>query len=272
MKQYKLNLKNFSINVTENGKGAQTIIFIHGNSMSSKIWEKQLSSDALAGYRLLALDLPGHGDSSHSTDPDNNYNVLFYAEIIAAFITETTAQNVILVGHSLGGNVAIETLTLIKDYKGCIQIASSIINNAAQLSETFLPNPALPCFFTADYIEDDVQKFADAVKGINNPPLPDFVTEDYRKTDKNCRSYLAKSVGENKLSDELGILQKATAPILLAIGAEDQLVSKDYLKNLSLNKWGNQVFEIAGAGHCAQYENADDFNAILRSFCQSVLL
>jgi pimeloyl-ACP methyl ester carboxylesterase len=271
MKQYKLNLKNLSINVLENGVGENTIIFIHGNSMSSKIWQTQLADEALTDYRLLALDLPGHGDSSHSTDPDNAYNVLFYGEIIAEFIVETKAQNVILVGHSLGANAVIEALPFINNCKGIVLLSASIVHSAADVAATFLPNPAASIFFNADYIEENVQAFNDAAKSLTNPSLPDFVNDDFRKADKNCRSYLAKSVGENKLSDELGILQKTEMPILLVIGAEDQLIDKEYLKNIALNKWKNQVFEISKAGHCAQFENADGFNTLIDSFCQTLL-
>ena len=270
MAQYKIDLKGFSINIIEKKGSKGTIVFIHGNSMSSKIWQKQLNSNAFAEYRLLALDLPGHGDSSHSIDPDAHYNVLFYAQVLSELIIQIKADNIILVGYSLGGNVIIETLPLIKNCKGCVLLASSLVHNAAELPGTFLPNPVVPIFFTADYTEEDVQKFADVVKGISTPPLPDFVAQDFRKTDKNCRSYLAKSVAENKLSDELGILQKATIPIVLTIGVEDKLVSQDYLKNIPLNKWGNKIFVIENAGHSAQFENDADFNTIISSFMQPI--
>ena len=238
--------------------------------MSSKIWQRQFGSEALAKYRLLAIDLPGHGDSSHSENPDADYNVLFYAKVLADFISKTKAENFILVGHSLGGNVIIETLPLVKDCKGVVILASSLVNNAAQLPQTYQPNPDLAIFFTADYTDQDVLKFVDALNGTTTPPLPAFVADDFRKTDGNCRSYLAKSVGENKLSDELGILQKAKIPILLALGAEEKLINPDYFKNVPMEKWGNKVFVIEKAGHAAQFENADAFNSSIASFCKSV--
>ena len=270
MNEYKLKLQNLLINIVEKEGTKGTILFVHGNSMSSKIWQRQFASEALAEYRLLAIDLPGHGDSAHSQDPDADYNVLFYAKILAEFISKTTSENVILAGHSLGGNVVIETLPLIDNCKGCVILASNLVNNAAQLPQTYQPNPDIAAFFTADYTQEDVLKFVDAVKGTTTPPLPAFVADDFRKTDKNCRSYLAKSVAENKLSDELGILQKVEFPILLTIGAEDKLINIDYFKNVSLKKWGNQVFEIEKAGHSAQFENADAFNISIASFCQSI--
>lgn len=271
MIQYKLTLEKFSINVLERKGEKGTIIFIHGNSMSSKIWQKQFDSEELAEYRLLALDLPGHGESSFSTDPDTDYNVLGYTQVLKEFIDKTKAENIVLVGHSLGGHVAMETLPLIKNCKGCVILASSLINSTAQLPETFLPNPDISCFFSADYTEEDVQKFANAVNGTSNPALPEFVKEDFRKTDKNCRAYLAKSVGENKISDELGILQSIEIPILLTVGEEDKLISRAYFKSAPVKKWGDKVYEIKNAGHSAQFENSDEFDTIIGTFCESIL-
>jgi pimeloyl-ACP methyl ester carboxylesterase len=216
------------------------------------------------------MDLPGHGDSSHSTDPDANYNVLFYGEVLAELIKETNVKNVVLVGHSLGANAVIEALPLIKNCNGCVLLGASLVHSAADVAATFLPNPAVSFFFSADYTEDNVKSFAAAVCSKSDSVLPDFIAEDFKKTDKNCRVYLAKSVGENKLSDELDVLKKSEIPVLLAVGVDDQLISKEYLKNVDLTKWKHQVFEIPKAGHCAQFENANDFNSIVSTFCQSL--
>jgi pimeloyl-ACP methyl ester carboxylesterase len=43
---------------------ARAILLVHGNSSSSRIWQKQLEGPLGGKYRLIAIDLPGHGRSS----------------------------------------------------------------------------------------------------------------------------------------------------------------------------------------------------------------
>ncbi|RLA00888.1 MAG: alpha/beta hydrolase, partial [Gammaproteobacteria bacterium] len=57
------------IAITESGSGETCLLFIHGNSSSKSVFSKQLSSDLAKKYRLIALDLPGHGDSDNALNP-----------------------------------------------------------------------------------------------------------------------------------------------------------------------------------------------------------
>src|SRR5882757_9166310 len=52
----------------KNPEGGKVIFFIHGNSSSSHAWRAQFESELLAGYRLIAFDLPAHGGSAAPQD------------------------------------------------------------------------------------------------------------------------------------------------------------------------------------------------------------
>jgi non-heme chloroperoxidase len=52
------------------------IFFIHGNSQSRNIWDVQLHASQFANYRLIAFDLPGHGQSSASDNKFYDYSVI----------------------------------------------------------------------------------------------------------------------------------------------------------------------------------------------------
>ena len=58
------------------------ILLIHGNSSSSRIWQKQLQGPLGAKYRLIAIDLPGHGASSPPPNPEQDYSGPGYAGCI----------------------------------------------------------------------------------------------------------------------------------------------------------------------------------------------
>ena len=60
------------------------IVLIHGNSSSSRVWSKQLEGSLGKKYRLIAIDLPGHGDSAPAPDPEKDYSAAGYSACIAA--------------------------------------------------------------------------------------------------------------------------------------------------------------------------------------------
>ena len=90
-------------------QGPKSVLFLHGWSCQASDWERTLS--AMDGdYALMALDLPGHGQSEHVTWDDWTITGLARAAFIAA--QEQEAREIILVGHSMGGTVALEAARL----------------------------------------------------------------------------------------------------------------------------------------------------------------
>ncbi|MCX8126341.1 MAG: alpha/beta hydrolase [Dehalococcoidia bacterium] len=80
------------------------VVFLHGGASDSRDWVPvmaQLSAD----YHVLAPDLPGFGKSSNSRE---QYRVVDFTTSVADFIEKTCDRPVALLGHSLGGRVAIE--------------------------------------------------------------------------------------------------------------------------------------------------------------------
>src|SRR3546814_19410795 len=69
------------IAVQDSGGKGPVVLLIHGNSASSEIFCRQFASPLVQDYRLLALDLPGHGASTDAVDPQGSYTVPGYAQM-----------------------------------------------------------------------------------------------------------------------------------------------------------------------------------------------
>ncbi len=81
---------------------SQTIFFIHSNSGSSDTWHRQYNSHVFINYRLVAIDLPGHGGSGPSPNPDKDYSLPALGEIVADAVKRLSADKpYILAGLSL---------------------------------------------------------------------------------------------------------------------------------------------------------------------------
>ena len=91
----------------DRGEGPYTLVFVHGLATYLKAWTHNMAI-LTTQYRCVALDLPGYGRSSKGDYP---YGMAFFAEQVRAFCTALNLESVVLVGHSMGGQVAL-TLSL----------------------------------------------------------------------------------------------------------------------------------------------------------------
>ena len=93
------------------GTGATTLVFVHGWSCDRNHWRHQM--DSLQGeYQVIALDLAGHGASGKGRTA---WSIANFANDVAAVVRAADARNVVLIGHSLGGPVALEAGLLLPD-------------------------------------------------------------------------------------------------------------------------------------------------------------
>lgn len=85
------------------GQGNITIAFIHGWSCDSRYWYQQISYFSKK-YQVITIDLAGHGNSELSR---KDYTMKAFVEDIAAVFSKVNAKNVILAGHSMGGEITL---------------------------------------------------------------------------------------------------------------------------------------------------------------------
>jgi len=100
-----------SIAYSVSGRGPVTLVFVHGWSCDRGYWREQI--EAFRGdYRVVALDLAGHGQSGSGR---SDWSIANFAADVTAVIRAVGARDVIVIGHSMGGPVAIETATRLPD-------------------------------------------------------------------------------------------------------------------------------------------------------------
>ena len=99
-------LHHIDVHYTDQGDPAlPAIVLIHGLGCSTKYWTCVFEAPEFSGYRILALDLPGFGLSEK---PDTyDYSLHSQADITYALVRELGIPRFTLIGHSMGGAVAI---------------------------------------------------------------------------------------------------------------------------------------------------------------------
>lgn len=90
------------------GEGEATVLLVHCWMCERTFWSEQVPVLA-AHYRTVALDLPGHGEAGTAREA---WTVAGFGEDVAAFIDDLGLDDVVLVGHSMGGPVSLRAAAL----------------------------------------------------------------------------------------------------------------------------------------------------------------
>lgn len=257
----KIKINGLTINYQEtNPELEDTVIFIHGNSHSLKTFEHQFSDRNLNKYRLIALDLPGHGDSSRS----NDYTIPAFAELLSSFIKEKALSNYILVGHSLGGHIAIESID-VSTPKGILLFGTPPVKEVFEPAKCFKANEELGLLFKEALAEDEVLR---VIKTFYHSPVDTSIDViDIKSVDPVFKRKLVESCGKNILKNEFVLLKNFTGIISIFHGAHDCYLQKEYLAELDLPLWKNQLIEF-DSGHNIHKELPEKFNLELNDFAQ----
>lgn len=254
---------------TTSGRGP-AVLLIHGNSASGRSFLHQLNSPLGERCRLIALDLPGHGQSDNAPDPSSVYTLPGYAQIVAAVVNQLALEQVVLVGWSLGGHIALEAEPLLPQVAGLLIFGTPPLAFPPAMAEAFLPHPAMGAAFKADLTDAEMDGYVQAFFQPGVTELPEAFRADVRRTDGRARATMAASIQPNGYRDEVAIVANLTKPLAVIQGEHEQLINLAYLQSLPMpTLWRKAVQVIPAAGHAPHWEQPEEFNRLLAEFIQA---
>ncbi len=246
------------------GDTGPALIMLHGNSLSSETFMAQFDDVLLEGFRLLAFDFPGHGQSSYASDPATEYNLFAFRDLMVEAVEKLGLDQFILMGHSLGGHVAMECLPLLPACKGIFLWGAPPVKLPLNTEELFNPIPESALLFTEKLTAADIRKLA---RLLGCEAHLQSISSMIECTDPAFRQYLPLSFGMGKVSDEYQLLKQSGIPVAIVQGASDQLISMAYLKSLDLPMlWRNNILMLKNACHSPQMDHPTVFNNLIVQF------
>lgn len=267
-----------SVAYIDEGVGDRTLIMIHGLATYLPSWYPQF--DHLKKFnRCIALDLPGYGRSSKGNYPAT---MTYYASIIRSLIQELEIENPVLVGHSMGGQIAVTTVL---EYP---ELFKDLILLAPAGFETFTEQQAalLKAATTVDVIcsaTDDQVRANWKLNFFDMPETVEFMIEDRLKMKEasDFRLYgqsVVRSVSgmlDEPIFERLKELKTRT---LVAYGANDALIPNRYLNpqltTKSVAEKGVEQIQntsltlVPECGHFMTYDQPEVVNEIIDSFLE----
>jgi pimeloyl-ACP methyl ester carboxylesterase len=239
-----------TIRYEDAGRGDPAIVFVHGWSCDRSYWTPQIQHFSKS-HRTVSVDLGGHGESGLGR---GDWTMTAFGADVTAVLNALDVRNVVLVGHSMGGPVIVETALLVPgrvaalvsvDHFADVDGPMSAADRERQLARlrddfrgatetwvrTFFPPDADPLL-----VDDIVHDMASAPSGVGVSALD------------HVRRY-----------DEAAALARTPVPM--------RMINSDlWPTNLDAARRHKPDIELAmmtGVGHFPHLEAPDRFNALL---------
>jgi pimeloyl-ACP methyl ester carboxylesterase len=266
---------------SDSEKGKTTLMFVHGLASNQKGWQKnipELSRD----FRCISLDLPGYGLSSSGPFPKS---MEFLAQAVALFAMKMELKKVILVGHSMGGQIAM-TLSIKKFFpiEGLVLLAPAgfelfTSSEKEWLTRFFSPEILfhLPDFQMVRNFESNFYRMPEDAR---------FMIEDRRKLSRDSQRFrqYCETVSGNLMAmlnepvhSRLNLIR---VPTFILFGEEDKLIPNRLLHGRSSTRKigeaghkalpNSKLMFLPKCGHFLQWECSSLVNYWLKDFLEKL--
>jgi pimeloyl-ACP methyl ester carboxylesterase len=268
-----------------------TLVFIHGWLNSRVYWQPVISLLSL-DFQCLSYDLRGFGESQSqvtsdieltttsssmvSSALDSLYSPSAYAQDLTVLLEHLNISSAWLIGHSLGGTIALWTATKLPDcVQGviCINAGGGIYLKEAfeqfrAAGQKFLQvrprwlcqMPLIDLLFTKASVLRPLERYWARQR------LIDFVVAD----PEAALGTLLDSTTEEEVNSLPQLVSKLKQPVYFLAGADDKVMEPKYVRHLASFHWlfqyvGDNVIEIPNCGHLAMLEQPEAVSEYIRS-------
>ena len=256
-KQITIRDKQVEINYFQQGQGDTTLLFLHGWCIDATYWKNQVVYFS-NNYNVCAIDLPGFGNSKAKR---TNWTIEEYANDVTAFMVTMNLKNVVIIGHSMAGEIMLQTA--LNNHPKIAGIVG--VDNFKLIDVSFTPEQMKQITDFLPMLEKDFKNSAPVYADLMLfHPTTSKEVKDRVKTDfANSDSVIGYGTFMNQMQYAFTDAQRL-----------EQLNYKLYLINsdgfptneIGLNnhcKNSFQVETISATGHYPMIEKPAEFNLIL---------
>jgi pimeloyl-ACP methyl ester carboxylesterase len=235
------------------GKGRPTLLFIHGWCSNLEHWEPQARAFTRR-HRVVRVDLRGHG---RSDAPAKGYTIRGFADDVAALARSLRVRSAVVVGHSMGGRVALELARRHRErFRALVLVDTPLVLAPAAVAGQFVEALEGP-----DYPAPLGEFFARFFSDASDRNLAARVVAEAMRTPQHAAAGAMRGL----LAFNSAAAAKRVRQPALFVAAAQAAARWDALRELLPQV---QFARVVGAGHFLQLEAPEQFNAMLRRFVE----
>lgn len=254
-----------------------TVLLVHGLGTSVVTWRQNVDPLVSAGYRVLALDLPGHGDSDKPRDL--SYDPVAGAELLRHFLQSQDVQQASLVGSSAGGLVvSLFALAYPERVEKMVLVAPGGLGRRVSWVLRLMSVPGLGELIYHPKLQNDNDLSRQLF--FQPPPFLEDVLREMsrvrnlpgsrRATLKGVRSSV-NLFGQRQRRYILHRLKGLSKPMMTVWGEEDRILPVSHAATVRRELPQTIVRVIPRCGHWPHMERAEEFNELLIRFLRGSL-
>jgi len=248
-------------------KDKPTLLFLHGVGGDLDAWQYVIKPLQAKGYNTIAMDLRGHGYSSHPRTPQS-YNLSHLVKDIEEILKAEKQKEIILIGHCYGANIAL-MFTL----KNPHMVKKLIVIGASYCPPPYLKNAILR---KGAALATNVATLLSlpARKPWHSPYPPGKYHKDYEwfglaRTiwHNSLRSYTqtSKQIENFNVLDQL---PKIKVPTLIIAGEKDSIYPLPLSEKLHQEIPNSKLEVIKNANHVLPMNNPEEITSLIFNFCK----
>jgi pimeloyl-ACP methyl ester carboxylesterase len=240
-----------NIHSSSAGKGPKTVILVHGWTCDETTWNAQVP-ELSKEYRVITLDLPGHGRSG--SPKDGKLSMDLFARAVEAVRKDSKAERVVVVGHSMGTPVVIDYARLYPEHTAAMVFVDGMVT------------------MTAGYRVPDANSMQgpDGRKARENMIRGMFSASTTPDEQKRILSMMLAAPESTAVGALQATVDSASwkgdvfrEPVLGLYADHSGAGNREYMKTHFPNM---DYHEIAGTGHFLMIEKPQEFNRLLMAF------
>jgi pimeloyl-ACP methyl ester carboxylesterase len=242
------------------------VVLLHGFGEDSSVFLHQIKA-LKNNFRCIVPDLPGSG-KSNTLELSTTITINDYAHCIDGLIASVSLQKIIILGHSMGGYIALAFAklfankiagfgllhsTAFEDTVEKIDIRKRAIETINNYGAYSFLKTTIPLLFSQKYQQENLKNIIEIVekaKQFNNTTLQQYYTAILQR------------------HNSIAVLENATTPVLFIAGYNDTVVPLQQSLQQSYLPQQSHFYILKQSAHMGMLEETQTFNTILLQFCK----
>jgi 3-oxoadipate enol-lactonase len=256
------SVNGITIGYDDAGVG-RPLVLIHGHPFNRSMWRPQLAHFSRNGWRVIAPDLRGYGES---TVVPGVITLDIFARDIAGLIDHLGLDQIVLGGLSMGGQIVMEFYRLFANRVRGLVLADTFPSAETEHGKKVRNDLAdrLLREGMAGYSDEVLPKMVTPYNIEALPAVAEHVLSMMRSTPADGAAAALR--GRAERPDYVDMLGQVAVPALVVVGADDEFTPVTDARFMHDRLPDSTLVVVDGAGHMPNLERETNFNRVLQAF------